>query len=183
MRIEGGFWPPLCLGETNMEGYRGIYPKIHESAFVAQSADVIGAVQIGEDCSVWHNAVLRGDVDEIIIKRGANIQDGCVLHCSHEMKTTVGEGTTVGHNAVLHSCTIGNNSLIGMGAVVLDGAVIGDNCFIAAGALVTPGTEIPDGNMAMGSPAKIKRELREEEIEGIRENALEYITLKNEYRK
>jgi carbonic anhydrase/acetyltransferase-like protein (isoleucine patch superfamily) len=165
-----------------MEGYKGIYPKIHESAYVAPSADVIGAVCIEEDCSIWHNAVLRGDVDDIIIRKGANIQDGCILHCSHKMKTTVGEGTTVGHNAVLHSCTIGKNSLIGMGAVVLDGAVIGDNCLVAAGALVTPGTNVPDGTMVMGSPAKIKRELTEEEIRGIRENADEYISLKNEYR-
>ncbi|MBN1624790.1 MAG: gamma carbonic anhydrase family protein [Clostridia bacterium] len=165
-----------------MEGYKGIYPKIHESAYVAPSADVIGAVYIEEDCSIWHNAVLRGDVDDIIIRKGANIQDGCILHCSHKMKTTVGEGTTVGHNAVLHSCTIGKNSLIGMGAVILDGAVIGDNCLVAAGALVTPGTNVPDGVMVMGSPAKVKRELVEEEIKGIRENAKEYIALKNEYR-
>ncbi len=165
-----------------MEGYKGIYPKVHETAYVAPSADVIGAVYLEEDCSVWPNAVLRGDIDDIIIRKGSNIQDGCILHCSHDMKTTVGEGTTVGHNAVLHSCTIGKNSLIGMGAVILDGAVIGDNCLVAAGSLVTPGMNIPDGSMVMGSPAKIKRELREEEIKGIRENALEYIALKNEYR-
>ena len=165
-----------------MEAYKGIYPKIHESAYVAPTADIIGSVYIEEDCSVWHNAVLRGDVDDIIIRKGANVQDGCILHCSHNMKTTVGEGTTVGHNAVLHSCTVGNNSLIGMGAVVLDGAVIGDNCLVAAGALVTPGTNVPDGNMVMGSPAKIKRELTEVEINGIRENAEEYISLKNDYR-
>ena len=165
-----------------MEAYRGIYPRIHESAYVAPSADVIGAVYIEEDCSIWHNAVLRGDVDDIIVKKGANVQDGCILHCSHNMKTTVGEWTTVGHNAVLHSCTVGSNSLIGMGAVVLDGAQVGNNCLVAAGALVTPGTVIPDGSMVMGSPAKIKRELTEMEINGIRENAEEYISLKNDYR-
>lgn len=165
-----------------MEEYKGIYPKVHESAFIAPSADVIGSVTIEEDCSIWHNAVLRGDIDEIIIRRGANVQDGCILHCNHNMKTIVGEGTTVGHNAVLHSCTIGRNSLIGMGAVVLDGVKIGDNCFIAAGALVTPGTEIPDGSMVMGSPAKIRRELTNIEIKGIADNAAEYKALKNEYR-
>jgi len=165
-----------------MEEYKGIYPKVHGSAYIAPSADVIGAVYIEEDCSVWHNAVLRGDVDEIIVRRGANVQDGCILHCSHGMKTIVGEGTTVGHNAVLHSCVVGKNSLIGMGAVVLDGAHIGDNCLVAAGALVTPGTVVPDGSMVMGSPAKVKRELREIEIQGIEENAKEYISLKNDYR-
>lgn len=164
-----------------MEGYKGRFPKVHENAFIAPSADVIGAVDIGEDCGIWHNAVLRGDIDDIIVKKGSNIQDGCILHCNHNMKTIVGEGTTVGHNAVLHSCIIGRNSLIGMGAVVLDGAKIGNNCFIAAGALVTPKTVIPDGTMVMGSPAKVRRELTEEEKKGIRENALEYIRLKNDY--
>ena len=164
------------------DNFKGISPQIHSSAYIAPSADVIGMVQINENSSVWHNAVLRGDVDEIIIKSGANIQDGCVLHCSENMKTIVGEGTTVGHSAVLHSCEIGNNSLIGMGAVILDGTKIGDNCLIAAGSLLTPGTVIPDGNMVMGSPGKIKRELTDDEIEGIRHNAVEYIALKNIYR-
>lgn len=162
--------------------FKGITPQIHESAYIAPSADIIGMVKIGKNCSIWHNAVLRGDVDEIIIRDGANIQDSCVLHCSTNMKTIVGEGTTIGHSAVLHSCEIGNNSLVGMGAVILDGVMVGDNCLIAAGSLLTPGTVIPDGFMVMGSPAKVKRELTESEIEGIRSNSEEYIALKNIYR-
>jgi len=164
------------------DNFNEVSPKIHRSVYIAQSANIIGMVKIDENCSVWHNAVLRGDVDEIIIKSGTNIQDNCVLHCSENMKTIVGEGTTVGHSAVLHSCEIGNNSLIGMGAVILDGVKIGDNCLIAAGSLLTPGTVIPDGSMVMGSPGKIKRELTSDEIEGIRLNAIEYIALKNIYR-
>ena len=161
---------------------KGTEPVIHETAYIAPSADVIGMTDIGKDCSVWHNAVLRGDVDRIIIKEGANIQDGCILHCSDNIQTIVGEGTTVGHNAVLHSCTIGRNSLIGMGAVILDNVIVGDNCLIAAGSLLTPGTVVPDGSMVMGSPGKVRRELTETEIMGITHNAKEYITLKNLYR-
>lgn len=165
-----------------IEKFREVSPKIHNSTYIASSADIIGMVVLNEDSSVWHGAVLRGDVDEIIIKKGANIQDGCVLHCSQNMKTIVGEGTTVGHNAVLHSCEIGNNTLIGMGAVILDGTKVGDNCLIAAGSLLTPGTIIPEGSMVMGSPGKVRRILTGDEIEGIRRNANEYIALKNIYR-
>ena len=165
-----------------IDNFKGIKPSIHDTAYIAPSADVIGKVSIGEKCSVWHNAVLRGDVDEIIVKDGANIQDGCIIHCSTGIKTVVGEGTTVGHNAVLHSCTIGKNSLIGMGAVLLDNVKVGDNCFVAAGSLLTPGTVIPDGSMVMGSPAKVRRELTDEEIAGIAHNSDEYIALNNIYR-
>lgn len=162
--------------------YKGRSPVIHETAYAAPSADIIGMVEISEDCSIWHNAVLRGDVDKIIIKKGANVQDGCVLHCSEGIKTIVGEMTTVGHNAVLHSCEVGMNSLIGMGAVLLDGVRVGNNCMIAAGSLLTPGTIIPDGSMVMGSPGKIKRELTDREKTGIKDNAEEYIKLKDTYK-
>lgn len=162
--------------------FKGIEPVVDNSAFIAPSADVIGMVEIGENASIWHNAVLRGDVDKITIKRAANIQDGCTVHCSADIPVIVGEGTTVGHNAVLHSCEIGNNTLIGMGAVLLDNVKVGDNCLIAAGSLLTPGTVIPDGSMVMGSPGKVRRELTKKEIEGIRHNAEEYTALKNTYR-
>ena len=165
-----------------IDNFKGIEPSIHNKAYIAPSADVIGMVSIGEKCSVWHNAVLRGDVDEIIVEDAANIQDGCIIHCSTGIKTVVGKGTTIGHNAVLHSCTIGKNSLIGMGAVLLDNVKVGNNCFVAAGSLLTPGTVIPDGSMVMGSPAKIRRELTDEEITGIVHNADEYIALNNIYR-
>lgn len=165
-----------------IEGFRDNIPSIHETAYTAPSADIIGMVSIGRDCSIWHNAVLRGDMADIIIKAGANVQDGCILHCSENIKTIVGEGTTVGHNAVLHSCEIGDNSLIGMGAILLDGVIVGNNCIIAAGSLLTPGTIVPDKSMVMGSPGKVRRELTEKEIDGIRYNADEYIVFKNIYR-
>ncbi len=165
-----------------IEKFGSYEPVIHGTAYTASSSDIIGMVVIGKDCSIWHKAVLRGDVDKIIIKKGANVQDGCVLHCSENIQTVVGEGTTVGHNAVLHGCEIGANSLIGMGAVLLDGVKIGNNCLIAAGSLLTPGTIVPEGSLVMGSPGKVRRQLTEEEIEGIRRNADEYIALKNIYR-
>lgn len=162
--------------------YKGNKPVTHETAFVASSADVIGLVELEENTSIWHGAVLRGDIDKIVIKKGANVQDGCVVHCSYDIPVIVGEGVTVGHKAVLHSCVVGNNSLIGMGAILLDGVKVGEDCIIAAGSLVTPGTEIPDGSMVMGSPGKVRRELTEKEKEGIRENAEEYMALSEIYR-
>ena len=162
--------------------FKDIEPNIHSSAFIAPSADVLGMVEIHKDASIWHNAVLRGDVDKIVIKSAANIQDGCTVHCSSGIPVIVGEGATVGHNAVLHSCEIGNNSLIGMGAVLLDNVKVEENCLVAAGSLLTPGTVIPKGSMVMGSPGKVRRELTKKEIEGIRHNAEEYIALKNIYR-
>lgn len=165
-----------------IDEFKGIKPKIHESAYIASSSEIIGMVVIDKDCSIWHKAVLRGDVDWIIIRKGANIQDGCILHCSENMKTIVGENTTVGHNAVLHSCEIGRDSLIGMGAVLLDGVKIGKECLIAAGSLLTPGTEIPDRSLVMGSPAKVRRRLTDEEADDITKNSMEYILLKNIYR-
>lgn len=152
-------------------------PSIASSVFLAQGAQIVGDVTIGEHSSVWYNAVLRGDCAPIVVGRDTNIQDAAVLHCSQKAPTIVGDGVTVGHTAILHSCTVGNHSLIGMGAIVLDQAVIGKECLIGAGALVTPRTVIPDGSLVVGSPAKVKRTLTQEEKEQLRENALEYLAL------
>ncbi len=143
---------------------------------------VNGQVTMGHGCSVWYNAVIRGDEAPIFIGNDTNVQDNATLHTSYGHPLTVGSGVTVGHNAVLHSCTVGDNVLVGMGAIVLDDAVIGNNCIIGAGALVTKGTLIPDGSMVLGSPAKVKRPLTEEEIEGIRVNAAHYVRDKELYR-
>lgn len=145
--------------------------------FIAQGAVVCGDVTLGNNVSIWYNAVLRGDIAPIVIGDGTNIQECSVLHVSEALPLVLGEGVTVGHGAILHSCTVGDNSLIGMGAIVLDGARIGKNCIIAAGALVTGGTEIPDGSLVMGSPAKVRREMTEAEIEANRKNAEEYVQL------
>lgn len=153
-----------------------------DSTVVFPGAVVVGDVTLGEECSIWYNAVLRADEAPIRLGDGSNVQDNAVLHVTEGHPLTVGKDVTVGHGAILHSCTVGDNTLIGMGAIVLDDAVIGDNCVIAAGALVTGRTVIPDGSMVMGSPAKVKRELTAEEIEATRRNAEVYRELKEGYR-
>ncbi len=158
-------------------------PVVAENAYVADSAQVIGRVTLEAGASIWDCAVLRGDIADIVIGENSNIQDGSVVHVSHEMPVTVGRNVTVGHRVVLHSCTIGDNSLIGMGAVLLDGVKIGRNCLIGAGALVTPNTEIPDGMMALGSPAKVVKPLPEKTIDANLENAAEYVRLGELFRQ
>lgn len=153
----------------------------HPTTLIFPGAVVVGDVTLGQNCSVWYNAVVRADEAPIFIGDETNIQDNAVLHVGLE-PLRLGAGVTVGHGAILHSCTVGDNSLIGMGATVLDGAVIGKNCLIAAGALVTPRTVIPDGSMVMGAPAKVKRELTAEEVEANRLNAQVYVELKEGYR-
>ena len=126
-------------------------PQIHDTAFVADSADVIGRVHLAEDTSVWFGVVVRGDTDDIRIGRGSNIQDNSVLHTDEGIELVIGENVTVGHQCMLHGCTIGDGSLIGIGAIVLNGAKIGRGCIVGAGALVTEGKEFPDHSMILGS--------------------------------
>lgn len=151
-----------------------ITPQVDATAWVADSAQVMGNVVLEADSSVWFNAVIRGDNEPIRVGRGSNIQDGCVLHSDHGLPLTVGDRVTVGHQVMLHGCTIGDESLIGIGAVVLNGARIGKNCLVGAGSLVTEGKEFPDGSMIMGSPAKVVRQLTPEQIEGLRRSARGY---------
>lgn len=140
-------------------------PKIHETAFVAENATVIGNVEIGAESSVWFSAVVRGDVNFIRIGARTNIQDASVIHVSSKTHPTILEDEiTVGHRATLHGCYIESRCLIGIGAIILDGARIGENSLVAAGTLVTPNTNIPPGSLAMGSPARVKRKLTDEEI-------------------
>lgn len=153
----------------------GVAPKIAESAWVADSAEVMGRVTLGEDASVWFGTVVRGDTESITIGAGSNIQDASVLHADFGKPLVVGCNVTVGHQVMLHGCTIGDESLIGIGAVVLNGARIGRNCLVGAGALVTEGKEFPDGSMIIGSPAKAVRQLSPEQIEGLRQSARHYI--------
>lgn len=149
-------------------------PSIHPSAFVADNATVRGDVTLGAGSSVFFGAVLRGDREPITIGAGTNIQDNCVVHVDYHYPVTVGENVTVGHGAILHGCTVGDNSLIGMGAIVLNGAKIGKNCLIGAGALVPQNMEIPDGSLAFGSPAKVRSALDEAAIASLRQSALDY---------
>lgn len=148
---------------------------IAASTNIVKESVVMGDVSIGEDSTILFYAVLRGDDNKIIIGKGTNIQDNCTVHTSKVDPTMVGDYVTVGHNAILHGCTIGDNTLIGMGATVMNGSVIGKNCLIVAGSLVLEHQNIPDGSMVMGRPAKVTRALTEEEIAGLKESALSYI--------
>lgn len=153
----------------------GVAPTIPASAWVAGSAEVMGRVELGEDASIWFGVVVRGDTDRITIGAGSNVQDASVLHADFGMPLTIGANVTVGHQVMLHGCTIGDESLIGIGAVVLNGAKIGKNCLVGAGSLVTEGKEFPDGSMILGSPAKVVRQLSPEQIEGLRQSARHYV--------
>ena len=153
----------------------GKAPQVDSTAWIADSAEVMGNVTLGPDASVWFGCVLRGDTESMSIGEGSNIQDLSVLHADIGKPLTVGRHVTVGHKVMLHGCTIGDESLIGIGAIVLNGAKIGKNCLVGAGALVTEGKEFPDGSMIIGSPAKAVRELTSEQIEGLRQSAQHYI--------
>jgi carbonic anhydrase/acetyltransferase-like protein (isoleucine patch superfamily) len=161
----------------------GLVPEIAPSAWVAENAQVMGQVVLQEDASVWFGSVLRGDSDRITIGRGSNVQDGSVLHADQGMPLTLGEFVTVGHQVMLHGCTIGDESLIGIGAVVLNGAKIGKNCLVGAGSLVTEGKEFPDGSMILGSPARVVKVLTPEQIAGLRQSALHYIENARRFQK
>jgi carbonic anhydrase/acetyltransferase-like protein (isoleucine patch superfamily) len=158
------------------------HPAVHPTAWVADSAQVIGRVVLNEDAGVWFGAVLRGDSDVITIGRGTNIQDGSVLHTDAGVPLTLGEGVTVGHQVMLHGCTVGDGSLIGIQAVVLNGAKIGRHCLVGAGALVTPGKEFPDGSMIIGAPAKVLRPLTDGELAGLKRSAAHYVENAQRYR-
>jgi carbonic anhydrase/acetyltransferase-like protein (isoleucine patch superfamily) len=153
----------------------GKTPSIADSAWVADSAQVIGAVELGADVGVWFGAVLRADTEPIRVGTGTSVQDGCVFHADPGFPLTVGENVTVGHQAMLHGCTVGDGSLIGIQAVVMNGANIGRHCLVGAGSLVTLGKEFPDGSLIVGSPARRVRALTAEEIAGLQRGAEHYI--------
>ncbi|MGL5330573.1 MAG: gamma carbonic anhydrase family protein [Peptostreptococcaceae bacterium] len=165
-----------------IKDYMGKSPQIDDSVFVAESADIIGEVSIEKNASVWYNVVIRADVQPVTIGENSNIQDGCVVHTAYDIPTIIGKNVTVGHKALVHGCTIGDNTLIGMGAIVLDGAEVGENTLLGAGSLVPPGKKIPSGVLAMGSPAKVIRELSLEEIENITKSALNYVKTANNHK-
>lgn len=152
----------------------GVAPEVHESAWVAPDANLIGRIVLEEDSSVWFGSTLRGDNEEIRLGAGSNIQENVVCHTDMGYPLVIGAGCTIGHKAMLHGCTIGENSLIGMGATILNGAKIGRNCLIGAGALIPEGKEIPDGSLVMGMPGKVVRQLDEAAIEGLRKSAKGY---------
>lgn len=163
--------------------FRGTTPTIAPDVYLADNATVIGDTVIGAGSSIWFGAVVRGDMMPIRIGAGTSIQDNSVLHITHEVSgTTVGDRVTVGHNVILHACTVGDDCIIGMGSIVLDRARIGRYCIVGAGALVTPGTDIPDGHMAVGAPARVKRPISDEERAWIESSAKHYVALAQRYR-
>ena len=165
-----------------ISGFEGFAPSVAATAFVHRSAEVIGNVKLEEKVSVWPCAVLRGDVEEIVIGEETNVQDCAVIHTNHGYPVIVGKRVTVGHGATLHGCRIGNDCLVGIGAIVLDGAVLEDRVLVAAGSLVPPSMKVPSGSLVMGTPAKVVRKLKDGEIDSIISNGKEYAGLIAEYK-
>jgi carbonic anhydrase/acetyltransferase-like protein (isoleucine patch superfamily) len=166
----------MSIAETaSVIALEGRDPVIDDGAFIADGARLVGAVTLGPRASVWYNAVLRGDSAPIVVGAGSNVQDNASVHVDAEHGVRIGERVSIGHNAVVHGCTIGDGSLIGMGAVVLSGAIIGSGCLIAGGAVVLGGTEVPDGSLVAGVPAKVRRALSDEERSGLLHNAETYL--------
>ncbi len=162
--------------------FQGIRTTIPKSCFIEETAVVIGYVVMGEDCGVWFNAVIRGDVHYIRIGNRTNVQDLCMLHVTHDTHPLViGNDVTIGHHVVLHGCTIHDRVLVGMGAIIMDGAVIGEDSVVGAGALVVEGTVVPPKTLILGSPAKVKRPVTEKELAWIRESAENYVRYAHQY--
>jgi carbonic anhydrase/acetyltransferase-like protein (isoleucine patch superfamily) len=178
---NGGFASAALGIEMAIYSLDGKQPLMGAGAWVADSAHVIGGVELGANVSIWFGAVLRGDNETIHIGDGSNVQEGSVLHSDMGKPLTIGQNVTIGHGVMLHGCTIGDETLIGIGAVVLNGAKIGQNCLVGAGSLVTEGKEFPDGHLIVGSPAKAVRELTPEQIQGLRRSAQSYIANAQRY--
>jgi len=157
-------------------------PIVGKDVFIADSADVLGEVEIGDDCSVWFNVTIRGDVEKITIGNKSNVQDGSVIHTTlDKFPTKIGDNVSIGHNVTLHGCTIGDNVLVGIGAIVLDNSEVGENSIVAAGTLVPPGKKFPPNSLLMGSPAKVAKTLKEEDIKTVRDNGERYLKYKELY--
>ena len=162
--------------------YRGVTPRVHESAYVDDSAQVIGDVEIGAESSVWMNVVMRGDVHRIRVGARTNVQDGTVVHVMRGTHpTTIGNDVTIGHAAIVHGCTLGDRILIGMGAILLNGVDVGDDSIVAAGTLLTEGAKFPPRSLVMGSPGKVKRQLSDAEVASILEYSKRYVEYRLDY--
>ena len=162
--------------------YKEMHPRLGARAWVDASAQVIGDVELGEDASVWMNTVVRGDVNRIRVGARTNLQDGCIVHVTARHPTVLADDVTVGHSVTLHGCTIERLCLVGIGAVVLTGAVVGEESIVAAGALVPEGMVVPPRSVVMGTPAKVRRPVTEEERAGLRRYAERYVGYKDDYR-
>lgn len=164
-----------------IETFDGIEPQIDESAFIAGSADLIGRVTVGEEASIWYQATLRGDINEIVIGPRSNVQDNACVHLADDFGAYIGELVTIGHSAIVHACTIKDEVLVGMGACILDGAVIGERSIIGANALVTGGTVIPPGSLVVGSPAKVVKTLDLKDQAQVKKWAEKYVRVSRRF--
>jgi gamma-carbonic anhydrase len=169
--------------EQRLESVLDKPPTLGKEVFIARGAVVVGEVVLGDHASVWYNAVLRGDINRIVVGHHTNIQDGAVLHLADDLPCLLGNYVSVGHRAIVHACTVGNEVLVGMGSIILDGAVIGEQSIVGAGALVTQGKQIPPGSLVLGSPARVSRSLTLEEKAGLKSLAEKYVRLAAVYRK
>lgn len=160
-----------------IKSYKGKTPQIKETSFIAENATVIGDVDIDDNANIWYGTVVRSDMSYTTIGKNTNIQENTTVHNDFNTPTEIGDNVTIGHNCVIHGCKINNNVLIGMGSVILNNAEIGENTIIGAGSLVTQGKKIPSGVLCIGSPAKVIRELTEEEIENIKASAIHYLEM------
>ena len=158
-------------------------PCVADTAYIHETAVIIGDVTIGENVSIWPGVVIRADINCVTIGNGTNIQDNTVIHVDHDKPTRIGSNVTIGHAAIIHACTVGDCALIGMGATVLDGATIGDHAMVGANALVSPGTQLPSKSLSVGMPARVKRDLTAEELTALLESANHYSELAREYKK
>jgi gamma-carbonic anhydrase len=166
-----------------IRAFEGVSPRVADSAFVEESASVIGDVVIGDESSIWFHTVVRGDMHHIRIGNRTNIQDLCCLHVRYKAgATTLGDDVTVGHHVILHACTVSDRVLVGMGSIIMDGAVIGEDSLIGAGALVTPGTIVPPRSLVLGSPARVRRSVTEKEMDIIADAALRYVEYTRKYK-
>ena len=165
-----------------IQEFEGKKPQVHETVFVAATAEVIGDAVIGEGSSVWPGAVIRGDLAPIRIGENSSMQDNCVIHGDPGILTTIKDFVSIGHGAIVHGATVGSNCIIGMGSILLNGCDIGENSIVGAGAVVKEGEKIPPKSLAVGIPAKVVRSLTEEDIQKIRQNALEYVELAKKHR-
>ena len=165
-----------------IRNFKKMIPNIHGDSFIAENASVIGDVNIEKGASIWYNAVLRGDIANISLGKYSNIQDNSTIHTGIDIPSIIGDYTVVGHNVIIHSATIGNNCLIGMGAIILDKTSIGDNCIIGAGTIITKGEIIPPNSLVVGSPGRIIRRVTKEEMQSIKDTATRYYELYREYK-
>ena len=162
--------------------YKDDQPQVHETCFVAEGVKLIGNVVIEENANIWYNAVIRGDIDQILIGKNSNVQDGTIIHCDIGQPTIVGNDVTIGHNSIIHGCVIEENCLVGMGAIIMNGAHIGKNSLIAAGTIIPPGKIIPENSLVMGNPGQVMRKITNMDLEGMKKNTSLYLELAKEYK-